>query len=74
MKGIRQVQWWLPLAALLLFTSPAQAQTPANPAVSVSADVKKLNFWWNRVAGATRYELWFRATSDADWVKYAVLP
>lgn len=74
MKGIRQVQWWLPLAALLLFTSPAQAQAPANPAVSVSADVKKLNFWWNRVAGATRYELWFRATSDADWVKYAVLP
>ena len=74
MKGIRQVQWWLPLAALLLFTSPAQAQAPANPAVSVSADVKKLNFWWNRVAGATRYELWFRPTTDAAWVKYAVLP
>lgn len=74
MKGIRQVQWWLPLAALLLYTSPAHAQAPANPAVSVSADVKKLNFWWNRVAGATRYELWFRPTTDAAWVKYAVLP
>jgi hypothetical protein len=74
MKGIRQVQWWLPLAALLLFTSRVQAQAPANPAVSVSADVKKLNFWWNRVTGATRYELWFRPTTDADWVKYAVLP
>ena len=74
MKGIRQVQWWLPLAASLLFTSPAHAQAPANPALSVSADVKKLNFWWNRVAGATRYELWFRPTTDAAWVKYAVLP
>jgi hypothetical protein len=74
MKGIRPVLWWLPLAALLVFTSPAQAQVPGNPAVSVSADVKKLNFWWNRVAGATRYELWFRPTTDATWVKYAVLP
>jgi hypothetical protein len=74
MKGIRQFQWCLPLLALLLLTAPAQAQVPANPALSVSADVKKLNFWWNRVAAATRYELWFRPTTDADWVKYAVLP
>jgi hypothetical protein len=67
------------LAACLVFvalgTAPAAfSAVPAAPAVSVSAGLKQLHFAWSRVAGATRYELWFRANTGAAWVEYAQLP
>jgi len=64
------------VAALLFaaLVTPVFAAPPARPAVSVTAGLKQLHFFWNRVAGATRYELWFLPTTGADWVKYAQLP
>jgi hypothetical protein len=50
----------------------ALAAPPAAPVVTVGADhVKRLQFDWPSVPGVGRYELWFRAAPDAEWVKYA---
>jgi len=62
------------LIAAAAFTLPAHAASPAAPAVSVHAGLKQLEFTWNRVPQATRYELWFKPTTGAAWVKYAELP
>ncbi len=71
--------WHGIVAACLVFcaaagTSSAFAAKPAVPAVSITAGLKQLQFWWSPVAGATRYELWFLPTTGATWVKYAQLP
>lgn len=62
------------LIAAAAFTLPAHAASPAAPAVSVHAGLKQLQFSWNRVPEATRYELWFYPTTGAAWVKHAELP
>ena len=62
------------LVAATAFTCPALAAAPAAPAVSVHAGLKQLQFTWNRVPEATRYELWFNPTTGASWVKYTELP
>src|SRR5262245_37090636 len=58
----------------LLLGSATYAAPPPPAAVSVYAGLKQLNFFWNRVAGATRYELWFLPATGGTWVKYATLP
>jgi len=62
------------LIAAAAFTLPAHAASPAAPAVSVHAGLKQLQFTWNQVPEATRYELWFYPNTGAAWVKYAALP
>ncbi len=52
----------------------AFAAKPANPAVSITAGLKQLNFWWGAVPGATRYELWYLPLAGATWVEYDHLP
>jgi hypothetical protein len=74
MKGIRIAARHLLVAAVTLINAPVYAAPPAAPAVSVNAGVKQLNFLWNRVEGATRYELWFLPGTGGTWAKYAELP
>jgi hypothetical protein len=57
-------------AALALASLPARAAPPAAPHITVGADIKQLQFDWDAVAGGTSYELWFKASDGADWVKY----
>jgi hypothetical protein len=59
------------LASLASF---AEAALPAAPVVTVGADLKQLQFDWDRVPSASRYELWFKANDAAAWVKYIDVP
>src|SRR3954465_6104033 len=59
-------------AALILAPIAAYAAKPAVPAVTVgAAGMKQLQFDVQPVAGASYYELWFRANGGASWVKRA---
>ena len=62
--------------ALLLatFTTFALAAPPAPQATAAANGVKQLRFDWNSVAGATRYELWFRAGANATPSRFFQLP
>jgi len=54
------------LAALAtLVSAPSFAALPAAPQVTVGADLKQLVFDWNSVAGATSYQLWYKASASA---------
>src|SRR5690348_9338240 len=49
----------------------ALAAKPAAPHITVEAsNIKQLTFDWTSVSGATRYELWFKASDAAAWVEY----
>jgi len=52
----------------------AQAAPPAAPVVTVGAELKQLQFDWDPVPSANRYELWFKANAAAAWVKYIDVP
>jgi hypothetical protein len=59
----------------LAASSVALAAPPAAPQISVAAtDIKQLQFDWASVPTTNRYELWFKANSGAQWVKYAETP
>jgi len=58
------------IAGLLLLPALASAARPAAPAVNVGAGFKQLRFDFEPVAGASSYQLWFRANGGASWVKY----
>ncbi|HUQ10714.1 MAG TPA: hypothetical protein VM146_10405 [Steroidobacteraceae bacterium] len=74
MNELRNAAACLAFAMAMIFTSPVHAADLAPPAVSVTAGLKQLNFYWNRVAGATRYQLWFLPGTGGTWVKYADVP
>lgn len=58
------------LALFCVLSSLAFAAPPA-PRITVAAsDIKQLTFEWPSVAGATRYELWFKASDATPWVEY----
>ena len=62
------------LALACVFPCLALAAPPA-PRITVQAtDIKQLGFEWPAVAGATRYELWFKASDAAPWVEYTEKP
>ena len=55
-------------------SSVALAVPPA-PVVTVHASgIKKLTFEWAPVAGASRYDLWFKANDNAPWTRYLRAP
>jgi hypothetical protein len=58
------------VAGLLLLPALASAAPPAAPEVNVGAGLKQLRFDFEPVAGASSYQLWFRANGGAGWVKY----
>jgi len=61
--------------AACVFSSLAFAAPPAAPFVTVGVhDTKQLQFDWASVPQTGHYELWFRATPGAQWVKYAETP
>jgi hypothetical protein len=65
------------LTALLAFvaTTPMVAHSaPAVPDVTVGAGIKSLRFDWAPAAGASRYELWQRASANAAFQKTAEYP
>ena len=48
---------------------------PPAPVVTVHASgIKKLTFEWAPVAGASRYDLWFKANDNASWIRYLRAP
>jgi hypothetical protein len=50
----------------------AFAAPPPAPSITVAAtDIRQLEFNWDPVPGAQRYELWFRSAPGAPWVKYS---
>jgi hypothetical protein len=59
---------------VLASLASAAPGAPAAPQVTVGADLKQLQFDWDRVPSATRYELWFKANDAAAWVKYIDVP
>jgi hypothetical protein len=66
--------WVFGLIALGSFAPLAIAAPPAAPVVTVGADIKQLQFDWDSVATSTRYELWFKASDEANWTKYTEIP
>src|SRR3954467_10819440 len=57
-------------ATALVMTSPLYAQTiPQAPQLTAGAEFKGLRFDWEPVAGATWYELEYKATQSAAFVK-----
>jgi hypothetical protein len=64
------------LAALLatFFAGAALAAPPAAPHVTVSADVKLLNFDWDIVPRSNYYEFWLKANDGAPYVKFGESP
>jgi len=64
------------IAALTcVFSTAVFAAPPPAPQISVAAtDVRQLEFSWEPVRGAQRYELWFRSAPGAQWVKYTEQP
>ena len=59
---------------LALAASVADA-APAAPIVTVGTnDIKQLQFDWDAVPQANRYELWFKANAGASWTLYAQTP
>jgi hypothetical protein len=62
------------LALVCVCSSVAFAAPPA-PRITVQAtNIKQLGFEWASVAGATRYELWFKANDATPWVEYIEKP
>lgn len=54
------------------FCMATHAAPPPAPAINVAAtDVRQLEFNWEPVPGVQTYELWFRSSVGAAWVKYA---
>jgi hypothetical protein len=65
----------LGLVLICTFASVALAAPPPAPAVNVAAtDIRQLEFNWDPVPGAQRYELWFRSAPGAQWVKFREQP
>ena len=65
------------LAAVVLACawSGAALAIPPAPVVTVHASgIKKLTFEWEPVAGASRYDLWFKASDNAAWTRYLQAP
>ncbi len=49
-------------------SSLAQTSVPAAPSLTVGAEIKGLRFDWEPVAGATRYELEYKAYENSEFV------
>ncbi|MES1263731.1 MAG: hypothetical protein ABUL69_05200, partial [Peristeroidobacter soli] len=57
-------------AMALLLTAPAYSQVaPPAPSLTAGAEIKGLRFDWEPVAGATWYELEYKANQAAEYVK-----
>jgi len=66
---------YLIAALACAFSSVVLAAPPPAPQISVAAtDIRQLEFSWEPVRGAQRYELWFQSAPRAQWVKYTEQP
>ena len=62
---------FLSLVLACTFCPVALAAPPLAPHLTVEAtDIRQLEFNYEPVPGVASYELWFRAASGAQWVKY----
>jgi hypothetical protein len=62
-------------ALAFAFSAEVLAAPPAAPQLSVHAtDIRQLEFNYEPVPGVATYELWFRASPGAQWVKYQERP
>ena len=63
------------IALVFAFSSLAFAARPAAPVITVEvSQIKQLTFEWQPLTGVTQYQLWFKASDEAAWVKYTEKP
>lgn len=58
----------------IVLAPTVHAAPPAPVITAGTSDIKELTFAWQSVPQATRFELWFRATSGSSWGKYTDAP
>ena len=62
-------------ALLCALSSAAFAARPPAPHITVEvSNIREFTFEWAEASGATRYELWFKASDAAPWVEYNEKP